>query len=103
MAHFEEALRLQPGYAEAHSNLGNTLLREGRLSEAVSQYEDALRLKPGFADAHNGLGRALFLMGRIPEAREHFEAALRINPNHVLARRNRALLEFSADKAESKR
>ena len=103
MAHFEEALRLQPNFAEAHNNLGNTLLREGRLSEAVSQYEDALRLKPGFADAHNGLGRALFLMGRTAEAKEHFNAALRINPNHVLARRNRALLEFSADKAESKK
>ena len=103
MAHFKEALRLQPYYAEAHNNLGNTLLQEGRLSEAVSHYEDALRLKPSFADAHNGLGRALFLMGRTAEAKEHFNAALRINPNHVFARRNRALLEFSADKAESKK
>ena len=55
-AQYEEALRINPDYAEAHTNLGNVLARRpGRLSDAVAQYEEALRLKPDFAEAHYDL------------------------------------------------
>jgi len=34
----EEALRLKPGYPEAHNNLGNILLAEKKLPEAIEHY-----------------------------------------------------------------
>ena len=59
IAQCEEALRLEPGFAEAHYNLGNMLSKvSGRLNEAIAQYEEALRLKPDYAEAHNNLGNA---------------------------------------------
>lgn len=47
---YAEVVRLRPDSAEAHNNLGNTLLQLGRLDEA-------LRLKPDFAEARDNLDR----------------------------------------------
>jgi len=89
VARFNEALRLQPGYADAHYNLGLALHKiPGRENDAISQYQEALRLKPDYVDAHNNLGNALASMGREPEAIAHFQEALRLDPNHIEAHYN---------------
>ncbi len=75
-------------YAEAHNNLAATLMRVGRVQEAIHHYEQALRLQPDYADAHNNLGVALDQADRIQEAIGHFEQALRINPDNPSAHRN---------------
>ena len=36
---YEQALKIQPDYAEAHNNLGNALKKYGQLDEAVNCYE----------------------------------------------------------------
>jgi tetratricopeptide (TPR) repeat protein len=87
-AHFEQALRLKPDYAQAHYNLGSILQRMGKLPEAVGHYEQALRLKPDFAEAHYDYGVALVLSGRIQDAITHYEQALRINPDYAEAHHN---------------
>ena len=38
---YEQALAIKPDFAEAHSNLGNTLKKLGQLEEAVKRYEQA--------------------------------------------------------------
>jgi Flp pilus assembly protein TadD len=43
---FEEVIRLQPGYAEGHLNLGIALARHGRFADAVAEFNEALRLEP---------------------------------------------------------
>jgi Flp pilus assembly protein TadD len=48
-------LRLKPDYPEAHTNLGNALLRSGRPAEAAIQYEAALRIAPDYAPARENL------------------------------------------------
>jgi len=88
IAHYEEALRLWPGYAEAHCNLGIALASLGRTREAVAHYDEAIRLKPGFAEAHNNLGNALNVLGRRQEAIGEFEWALRLRPGYVEAHNN---------------
>ncbi len=89
IARFNEALRLQPGYADAHYNLGLALYKiPGRGGDAVAQYEETLRLKPDYVDAHNNLGNALASMGREPEAIAQFQEALRLDPNHAEAHYN---------------
>jgi tetratricopeptide (TPR) repeat protein len=47
VAEYREALRLDPGSADAHYNLGAALLQlPGRQQEALAEFEMVLRLKP---------------------------------------------------------
>jgi Flp pilus assembly protein TadD len=86
--HFEQALRINPVFAEAHNNLGVALVQSGRIGDAIEHYEQALRLKPDFAEAHNNLGVALVQSGRIGDAIEHYEQALRLKPDFAEAHCN---------------
>ncbi len=46
IAAYQKALRLDPNYAIAHYNLGNTLKAQGKLEEAIAELEIAVRLDP---------------------------------------------------------
>jgi tetratricopeptide (TPR) repeat protein len=95
IGHFEQALCLNPDFAEAHDDLGNALARTGLLREATGHYEQALGINPDYADAHYNLGIVLQKLGRTHEAINHYEQALRIEPHHARAHNNlgAALLE----------
>ena len=83
VGYIEQALRVNPDDADAHSSLGLALLQLGRAQEAVPHLERALRLDPNDADAHNTLALALLRLGRVPEAIPHFEQALQIDPDNA--------------------
>jgi tetratricopeptide (TPR) repeat protein len=57
IAHYEQALRINPDLAEAHNNWGLALEKLGRTPEAIAHYEQALRIKPDFTAARNALVR----------------------------------------------
>ncbi len=46
----ENAVRIQPFYAEAHYNLATLLDQIGLPAEALSEFEQAIALKPGLAN-----------------------------------------------------
>ena len=81
IGHFEQALRIEPYYAEAHNSLGNALMQAGRMPEAIAQLEQALRINPDYAEAHCSLGAALERDGRIQDAIGQYDQALRIKPD----------------------
>jgi tetratricopeptide (TPR) repeat protein len=80
---FEQALRIDPGYASAYNNLGLISARAGDAREAVRQYEEALRFQPDLTDARNNLGAALLTMGRVQDAIGQYEEALRLKPDEA--------------------
>jgi tetratricopeptide (TPR) repeat protein len=92
-AAFETALRIRPDYAEAHYDLGKTLVQiPGRLPQAITEYQAALRDRPNYSPtlfytfAHISLGDALARVpGRMPEASEQYEQALKLDPNSAEA------------------
>ena len=90
--HYQESLRIKPGYAEARNNLAVILMKEGRVTEAEVEFREALKHKPGLADAHNNLGAALASQGRFQEAANHFAKALELKPGYVGAKDNLAKL-----------
>lgn len=78
-----KATEFRPGDAEAHYNLGNTLLMTGRLSEAEASYRRALRIKPDDADTHFNLGNTQRDQGRLEQAIASYLKALQIRPDHA--------------------
>jgi len=81
--HFQKALELYPGYADAYNNLGSAFLQKGRLDEAMEQYQKAFSINPNQGMAHNNLGGALLQKGRVDDAITEFRKALEINPNNA--------------------
>lgn len=64
-------LRLCPEDAEAHNNLGNTMVLLGNVEEAEVCYRRAIALNPGHASAHKNLCMLLRKNGeKVPEATE---------------------------------
>jgi len=88
IAHYAEALRIKPDYAEAHNNLGIILANQGKIQEAIAHFAEALRIAPDYADAHNNLGIILANQGKIQEAIAHYAEALRIKPDYAEAHNN---------------
>jgi len=99
-AHYVQALRLNPGYADAHNNLGVFLSRQGKYEAAVAQCTEALRLNPGRADAHNNLGVVLFRQGKYAAAAAHYTEAVRLNPDYGDAYNNRAMIMAACPEAK---
>jgi TolB-like protein/tetratricopeptide (TPR) repeat protein len=95
---YEEAIKIDPGYAEAHSGLADVCLVRGwylslegvnqgqpffnRAREAAGQ---AVRLDPTLAEPHAALGALDFNEERLEESEQQFLAALRLNPNYSYA------------------
>ena len=88
MNQFLAALKITPGYADPHNNIGTTLEKQGRFDEAMEHFQEALRLKPDFADAHYNLGVALGRKGRSDEAAKEFQRVLELRPNYAEAHNN---------------
>ena len=78
---YDQALEIEPDYADAHCNLGAALTQVGRVQEAREHLEESQRLAPDSASTHASLGLALEQMGDVQQAMEQFEAALRIRPD----------------------
>jgi len=63
---YEQALRINPEYAEAHNNLGAALGQMGRISEAIEQLKAALRISPNDVVAKNNLTKLQALQKTTP-------------------------------------
>jgi tetratricopeptide (TPR) repeat protein len=72
---FREAIRLRPGYAAAHLNLGNTLAKQGRVEEAAIAFRAAQKIEPENAAALTNLGQLMIESGNL-ELLDEAEALL---------------------------
>ncbi|HSN92362.1 MAG TPA: tetratricopeptide repeat protein [Anaeromyxobacteraceae bacterium] len=108
---FEDSLRIDPGFAEAHRGRGLVLeFGHGRLAEAEREYRRALDLRSSYPEVHNDLGQLLAKTGRYEEALREFAMALddtsyrepfvaRCNRGqalHAMGRREEGLAEIRA-------
>ena len=77
---YRRAVEVEPGYMDAHYNLGEQYARVGRFPEAVEAYKKALEIDPEFKDAHCGLGDVYAEVGDERQAVFAYEQALRFHP-----------------------
>ncbi|MEW6742491.1 MAG: tetratricopeptide repeat protein [Planctomycetota bacterium] len=80
---WRDTLAKNPSAWIAHSNLGEVLVAQGRIDEALLHCETALRLNRDLPEAHGNLANALYLKGRFEEALAHQHEVARLDPENV--------------------
>jgi tetratricopeptide (TPR) repeat protein len=100
LAAYQQAIRIKPDFAEAHSNLGNALRDQGKLDEAVTAFRRAIKVRPDYAEAHSNLGLALRDQGKLDEAAAAYREAIRITPDHADAHSNLGALYYEQGKLD---
>jgi Tfp pilus assembly protein PilF len=76
---FNEALKLQPGWAEAHANLGYACDLQGNAADAEACYRTAIALQPENFTVHLNLGALLAVQKRHTEAEASYAIALALD------------------------
>ncbi|WCJ43712.1 UDP-N-acetylglucosamine--peptide N-acetylglucosaminyltransferase 110 kDa subunit [Euphorbia peplus] len=84
----EEALQLEPRFAECYGNMANAWKEKGDIDLAIRYYLIAIELRPNFADAWSNLASAYMRKGRLNEAAQCCRQALALNPLLVDAHSN---------------
>jgi len=75
-------------HATANWFVGNSLLHQRRVDDAIDHFQKAVALEPESTSFHVGLGVAYCKAGRVDEAIKQFQKALEIAPNLAEAQYN---------------
>lgn len=96
LAHYDQAIALQPDYTEAHYNRGIVLHALNRYEDAIVATDRAIALKPDYALAHNNRGAVMNDLNQLNESFKSYTHAARLAPNDPLAHWNLALVHLKA-------
>ena len=97
----QEALRLEPGSAEAHANLATVLLAKGQGEKALAELEKARKLDPKLSLVYYNLGFALVQVRKDYQAAvQAWERAVQLDPTYEPAHYNLGLALLSLGRRE---
>ena len=85
---YRHMLSLTPRFPLIHLNLGEHLLANGRVDEAVRLFSRAIEIEPGYAKAHNNLGVVFWSSGKADRALSHLTQAIEADPTLAKAHTN---------------
>jgi protein O-GlcNAc transferase len=80
---FHKVIRLQPGNAEAHFNLGIAERSLGFPDKAEAAFRQAIKLNPNYPEPLESLAHGLINRGEVEEAAEVLRAAVRLRPDNA--------------------
>jgi Tfp pilus assembly protein PilF len=102
---FDDAIQLQPSFAQARLNRASLAIQNGEFEAAEQDIKKALEDAPGVVDGYVTQAVLFRKTGRIQGAKEALNTALEMQPEHAVARYNLALLyaESLSDVASAKR
>jgi tetratricopeptide (TPR) repeat protein len=95
LAHYREAVLLEPANAIAQYNLGNIYFRLGAFDSAIECYRASLKADSTFSRSYNNIGVAYYKLGRVEDAKEAWRRALKADPALESAREN--LVKYGGD------
>jgi formylglycine-generating enzyme required for sulfatase activity/Flp pilus assembly protein TadD len=85
IADYDQAIRLNPHYAEAYFRRGVDYANLGDLKRAIEDYDQAIQLNPQYAEAHFEQGVAYQRQDDTRRAIEAFDQVIRIKPRDAEA------------------
>jgi Flp pilus assembly protein TadD len=104
LAKYQDAIARHPEDAEAHSNLGQVLVRLGRPGEALPHFDRAIELIQGRWAYHFNRARALRLLGRFDESIAAYRTVEQLLPDDYATSFNLAqTLHAKGDESEAVR
>ncbi len=80
IAHYKEALRIEPDELRARINYGNALAAQRRWTEAAEQFVRAVEIDPDYAPARTNFGNVLMQLARFDDALVQFQSAVALEP-----------------------
>ncbi|MEE3371478.1 MAG: tetratricopeptide repeat protein [Planctomycetota bacterium] len=84
ITHFNQAIRIDPDYAEAYYNRG--LAHRDQYDKAIADFTEAIRIDPGDVEAYYQRGYTYSLQfGQDDKAIADYTEAIRIDPGYVEA------------------
>jgi tetratricopeptide (TPR) repeat protein len=89
---YRRALELDPGFADAHCNLGSIYYNQERKSQARACFRQALEVDAGHVEANLNLATLLEEEGRHESALRHYKCAIETDPFYADAHVSLALL-----------
>lgn len=92
---YDEAIKLNPNYAEAYNNRGNVKFALKQFSAAIEDYTAAIKLKSNFVDALNNRGNAYANLGQFQKAAQDLQAALKLNNDNAAIHNNLGSVYYS--------
>ena len=93
VADYDQALEIDPQYAEAYGNRGVAKSQMGKHMSAITDYDRSLELNPQYAAVYNNRGNAKSGMGDYKGALADFAKILEINPLDATAYFNRGIVK----------
>lgn len=88
-------LKCDPNSWKAHFNIGVLRKKEGKITEAISEFRRSLKFNPGNAVAYYNLGSIYVDSGDFWKAMECFENAVKIKPKYTMAYNNLANVYYA--------
>jgi tetratricopeptide (TPR) repeat protein len=79
--YLREAIRLDPGLAKAHFQLGTVLEDKGESESALTELKEAARLEPSYPEPHMAMARLYHKLGQEDAAREEVKKYRGLRPS----------------------
>jgi tetratricopeptide (TPR) repeat protein len=98
---FQQFLRLQPGSAEGHFNLGLALEAAGQLPEALAALHKAALLHPGLRAMGLFTGIIDYKLNHLPAARDELIRETRLEPKNAAAWMWLGIVELARNDADA--
>lgn len=88
IAHYQQAIALNPSYVEAYNNLGCAVFKSDQIDRAIHYFRQGIALDPHRAELHNNLAQAYVALEQPDPAIASYQQALQCQPTMAAAHHN---------------